>query len=72
MKKTRDPNSLAVKNAKTVIVDNDNNYYCYANKLNQKELKKYIFEIAENEYTIFSDLEIVQSANGFYQYEYIK
>ena len=70
MQKTRDPNSHLVHNAKTVIIDQDNNYYCFPVKLETNDLKQFIFEIAENNYTIFSDLEIVQSENGFYHYEY--
>ena len=27
--KTRDPNSIKIKNAKVVFIDTDNNYYCF-------------------------------------------
>tara|TARA_Y100000401_G_C8274597_1_gene200150 strand:+ start:530 stop:829 length:300 start_codon:yes stop_codon:yes gene_type:complete len=72
MKKTRDPNSNDVQNAKTVIIDHDNNYYCYPVKLEKNDLKKSIYEIAEKEHVIFpfTNLEILKSSNGFYSYEY--
>ena len=69
--KTRDPKSELIHNAKTVIIDHDGNYHCYLVKLEDKDLKKFIFEIAENDYTIFSDLKIISNDNKFYQYEYV-
>tara|TARA_Y100000310_G_scaffold303439_1_gene341786 strand:+ start:324 stop:635 length:312 start_codon:yes stop_codon:yes gene_type:complete len=71
MRKTRNSNSNKIKYARTIIMDHDNNYYCFPVKLEKNDLKKFIFEIAENNYTIFSDLEIVQSSNGIYHYNYI-
>ena len=72
MKKTRDSNSDLVHNAKTVIIDHDGNYHCYSVKLEAKDLKKCIFQIADNDYTIFSDLKIISNDKKFYQYEYVK
>jgi hypothetical protein len=72
MQKTRDPNSHLISDAKTVIIDHDNNYYCYPVKLEEDDLKQFVFEIADNDYTIFTDLEIISSDKKFYQYEYIK
>ena len=73
MQKTRDSNSALVHNAKTVIIDHNGNYHCYSVKLEAKDVKKFIFEIADNDYTIFSDLKIISNdiRNKFYQYEYI-
>ena len=71
MQKTRDPKSELIHNAKTVIIDHDGNYHCYIVELEDKDLKKFIFEIAENDYTIFSDLKIISNDNKFYQYEYV-
>ena len=65
MQKTRDPKSELIHNAKTVIIDHDGNYHCYIVELEDKDLKKFIFEIAENDYTIFSDLKIINIAKEF-------
>tara|TARA_R100001082_G_scaffold16994_1_gene8565 strand:+ start:512 stop:1033 length:522 start_codon:yes stop_codon:yes gene_type:complete len=67
MKKTRDPNSIDAQNAKTVIIDNDNIYYCYPVKLEEHDLHDEIHNIAENDF--FYDLKIVKISNGFYSYE---
>ena len=71
MKKTRDPHSIHIQNAKTIIKDHDDNYYCYPVKLEKDDLKKEIYKIAENDYTIFSDIEIISRDEKHYQYEYI-
>ena len=71
MKKTRDPHSIHIQNAKTVIIDHDNNYYCYPVKLEKNDLKEQVYAIADNDYTIFSDLEIISNDEKHYQYEYI-
>ncbi len=70
MQKTRDINSHLISNSKTVIIDHDNNYYCYRTKLKQDDLKDFIFEIADNTYTIFDDIEIVELNNNTYTYNY--
>tara|TARA_R100000700_G_scaffold964_1_gene2491 strand:+ start:2208 stop:2495 length:288 start_codon:yes stop_codon:yes gene_type:complete len=69
MKRTRDPNSIDVQNAKTVIICNDNIYWCYPVKLEEHDLWDEINNIAENDF--FYDLKIVKSSNGFYSYEII-